>query len=77
MLQFISHQTHVVGSRSGKRQEAGEAHPFNPSVKQYRVKKCRQTITANQARENISENGAQLREHNVRCNEMVNSHMIN
>lgn len=33
MLQLISHQTHVIGGRCGKRQEAGEAHPFNPSVK--------------------------------------------
>lgn len=32
VLQLISHQAHVVGGRRGKRQEAGEAYPFNPSV---------------------------------------------
>lgn len=34
MLQLVSHQAHVVGGRSGKRQEAGQTHPFEPPMEE-------------------------------------------
>lgn len=54
MLQFVSYQAHVVGSRSGKGQETGETHPFNTPVEltithktEFSVEKLKETWKEN------------------------------